>query len=82
VLDNIGMDDSGGDGRLRTRARYLYLITQQMFHKLIMNLGLTLKKLVSEIYIGIKFTQFQIIYLDFNQITVWKIGITGIKEWG
>jgi hypothetical protein len=38
-------------------------------------MGLTLKKLVSEIYIGIKFTQFQIIYLDFNQITVWKIGI-------
>jgi hypothetical protein len=47
-----------------------------------MNLGLTLKKLVSEIYIGIKFTQFQIIYLDFNQITVWKIGILLVLKCG
>jgi hypothetical protein len=46
-----------------------------------MNLGLTLKKLVSEIYIGIKFTQFQIIYLDFNQ-TVWKIGILLVLKCG
>jgi hypothetical protein len=40
-----------------------------------MNLG-TLKKLVSEIYIEQQFY----LYLDFNQITVWKIGILGIKS--
>jgi hypothetical protein len=72
------MDDSGGDGRLRTRARYL--VPNKTDVSQIMNLGLTLKKLVSEIYIGIKFTQFQIIYLDFNQITVGNRNITGIKS--
>jgi hypothetical protein len=81
VRFNIGMDDSGGDGRLRTRARYLVPNNPTDVSQ-IMNLGLTLKKLVSEIYIGIKFTQFQIIYLDFNQITVWKIGILLVlKVW-
>jgi hypothetical protein len=81
VRFNIGMDDSGGDGRLRTRARYLYLITQQMFHKLI------------EFGVNTKETSFRDLYWNkiysvSNYISrfqpnngVENRNITGIKVW-
>jgi hypothetical protein len=57
------------------------LITQQMFHKLI-EFGVNTKETSFRDLYWIKFTQFQIIYLDFNQITVWKIGILLVLKCG
>jgi hypothetical protein len=73
VRFNIGMDDSGGDGRLRTRARYLVPNNPTDVSQIDYEFGVNTKETSFRDLYWNKIYQFQIIYLDFNQITVWKI---------
>jgi hypothetical protein len=80
VRFNIGMDDSGGDGRLRTRARYLVPNNPTDVSQIDYEFGVNTKETSFRDLYWKKFTQFQIIYLDFNQITC--IGILLVlKVW-
>jgi hypothetical protein len=80
VRFNIGMDDSGGDGRLRTRARYLVPNNPTDVSQIDYEFGVNTKETSFRDLYWNKIYQFQIIYLDFNQITVWKIEYY-IKVW-